>query len=552
MLETLRIRNYALIDELEVDFSSGFNVLTGETGAGKSIIIGALNLVLGARASSDTVRQGMKNAKVDAVFRIPKPSNRLAALLREQEIDLDDGELILSRTVTAEGRSRAYVSGNLVPASVLGEIGDELVDLHGQHEHQSLLKIDRQLDLLDAFASTEKLVDEVSSLVAQLRGLEKDIAQLESDDREQTRRIEFLKYEVNEINAANLQSDEEDELRARRNLVVNAEKIFSLASSAYKSLYDGEESAAIQDVDSALKDLEDLADIDDRFAKLSSQLLDTRACVEEISMEIRTYADNVEFEPTELDTLNERLNAIHDLKRKYGNSMGEVLAYRDRAVAEIEAYESRDRILAEMHQKREALLKTANQKAKKLSDKRKTVAKKLDKKVSATLQALGMKGGVFSTVIDQGELTLRGIDHVEFMLVANPGEDLKSLKQVASGGEISRIMLALKTVFANADKIPTLIFDEIDAGVGGHTAKQVASKLKELAGSHQTICISHLAQIAAIADVHYHVAKSSKNGRTRTTLSMVKGDARVEELARLLDGSLTEVSIKHAKSLLAH
>ena len=550
MLETLRIQNYALIDDLEVDFTGGFNILTGETGAGKSIIVGALNLVLGARASNETVREGARQAKIDAVFRVPRPSKRLDGLLKQHGIECEDGELLLSRVVTADGRSRGYVGGSLAPISVLAEVGDELVDMHGQHEHQSLLKPDRQLDLLDGFADAETLVADVREVVGQLRDLEKAIAELETEDRERLRRIEFLRYETSEIDAAGMRSGEEEDLKARRNLIANAEKIFSLAAHARTALYEGEETSAIGSVDAASADLTELAAIDERFRPMLEQLGAARATVEEVATDLRAYADGLDFDPRELDSVNERLVVIGGLKRKYGNSVEAVLEYREKAKAEIDAFESRDKRLLEMQNRRKEISDRAEKMALALSQKRKTAARKLDKQVSSALQDLGMKGGRFETSIETTALCLNGVDRVEFLLSANPGEKLKPLRQVASGGEVSRIMLALKAVLAQADKIPTLIFDEIDAGVGGHIARNVVNKLRELARSHQTICITHIAQIAAGADTHFHVAKAAQKGRTATTVAPVENEARVEEIARLLDGSVSEVSLRHARALI--
>ncbi len=550
MLETLRITNYALIDQLEVDFSQGFNVLTGETGAGKSIIIGALNLALGARASADTVRDGSAKAGVDAVFRIESPSRRLAALLAENAIEIERGELLLTRTIAPDGRSRAYVNGSLVPISALAAIGDELVDIHGQHEHQSLMKIDRQLDLLDAYADVEKDVADIANGVAHLREMDRAIAALETDDRERARRVEFLRFEIGEIDAAGLAPGEEETLRTRRNLITNAEKICNLASAAYASLYDLDGAAAIDLIDAAARSLEELAAMDESFGAVCQQLLSARATIEEASSEVRGFSDRIEFDAAELETLNQRIAQIGALKRKYGDSIDAILEYRDKAIQEVESYEKRDEKLADMRRARSLLQNDLVQQAQETSRKRIAAARTLDKKVSANLQELGMKGGKFQTRVEPVELCANGIDRIEFMLAANPGEKPKPLRLVASGGEMSRVMLALKAVFAGADKIPSLIFDEIDAGVGGGVAVQVAKKLRDLAQSHQVLCVTHLAQIAAAAKAHYHVAKLAQNGRTATTLARIDKDQRVGELARLLDGSVSDLSMRHARALL--
>ncbi|GMV90381.1 MAG: DNA repair protein RecN [Candidatus Hydrogenedentota bacterium] len=550
MLEVLRIENYALIDSLEVEFRPGFNVLTGETGAGKSIIVGALNLVLGARASNETVRSGAKRAKIHAVFSLQRIPRRLKDILDEHEIELEDGQLHLSRVVGSDGRSRAYAGDSIVPITVLSRIGDELVDLHGQHDHQSLLKADRQLDLLDAFGGTESDAANVGEQVTELRRLQQELAALESDDRERARRVEFLRFEVSEINAANLEPGEEDEVKARRNLITNAEKVVELTSTAYTALYEGEGQAAIDSVDAALTALDQLGEVDEQFRPLSEQLGAIRATLDDFCTELRRHTQELEFDPQELESLNQRISLIGNLKRKFGDSIDAILEYRDRAVAEVERFDQRDKSIADLQAQCRKLAKEAEAAARELSGKRQAAAAKLDKKVSAALQELGMKGGTFQTRFETVELTRTGADRVEFLLAANPGESPKPLRQVASGGEISRVMLGIKTVFASADKIPTLIFDEIDAGVGGAVANKVATRLRELAQSHQTICITHLPQIAAAAHRHLHVAKSTSKGRTSTTAVAVDADARVNELARLLDGSLSEVSVQHAAEML--
>jgi DNA repair protein RecN (Recombination protein N) len=550
MLESITIQNYALLDNVEVEFGPGFNALTGETGAGKSILLGALNLVLGARASSDAVREGASRAKIDAVFRISTPSARLAGLLQENDIELEDDGLVVSRSVSAEGRSRAYAGGAVVPLAVLARIGDELVDLHGQHEHQSLLKLERQLDLLDAYANTEEPRGKVATLVASKRRTEKQIAELESDDRERARRVEFLRFEVEEINAANFEPGEEEDLRTRHNRIVNAERIFAAASAAYNALYEADGQAAVDQVGAALQHLSELVEIDPRFKALVEQLEGVRASLDDAAAEARALHEDTEYDPQDLDAINQRLSVLSDLKRKYGESIELILAYRDQAQTEIDTFSNRDASLQALRAQLEKETADAEKAAGALSKKRGAAAKKLDKQISVGLQDLGMKGGRFVTGIEAAELSSTGADRVEFLLAANPGEQPKALRQVASGGEISRVMLALKAVFADADRIPTLIFDEIDSGVGGAVAKQVGEKLRALSSSHQTICITHIPQIAAQADTHYHVSKAARNGRTSTAVQAVEQERRVEEIARLLDGSVSEVSIEHAKALL--
>lgn len=551
MLETLRIQNFALIDTVEVAFRAGFNALTGETGAGKSIIVGALNLVLGARASAEVLRKGADRATIDAAFHLPKPGRHLARLLEQHEIPLEEDTLLLSRVVGADGRSKAYAGGKLIPVAVLAEIGDELVDLHGQHEHQSLLKGDRQLELLDAYAGTEGAAEDLRGRVSALRATERMIEQIASDDRDRTRQLEFLRFEVEEIDAAGITPGEDEDVKSRLNRITNAERIYTLANEAYALLYDRDEASTTDTLNAAVHALHELAGIDPQFEALAQQAMETQAALEALSSEVRIHTEQVEYDAQELDELNRRSVFLRDLKRKYGATLEDVLAYRARAAEELGNYENRDLRLealrkqhADQHAKAMALATV-------LSDKRRVAARKLDKQVSSTLQELGMRGARFQTYQEPVELSGAGVDKVTFMLAANTGEDMKPLRQVASGGEVSRIMLALKSVFASADTIPTLIFDEIDAGVGGAVARNVAAQLASLAKSHQVICITHIPQIAAVACAHFNVAKQSAKGRTTTTVVQIDEDARVREIARLLDGTVSDVSLAHARVLLA-
>ena len=551
MLETLRIQNYALIDRLEVEFQPGFSVLTGETGAGKSIIVGALGLVLGARASADLVRDGAPAARVEAVFRVKRPSARLRALLREHDVELEDGALLLSRSIGADGRGKAYAGDRIVPVSLLAALGDELVDLHGQHEHQSLLRPECQMDLLDGFADAEDLAEGVAAAVARLSAIDRDIAALESDDRERARRAEFLRFEVDEIDAAGLQAGEEEELRARQRRITHSETLFTLANRVYGVLYEAEAGAAIDGMDAALKDLEELAGIDPEFGALARQLAEARETVDSVASEIRHHTARMEFDPGELDEINRRLAQIGALKRKYGPDVDAILAYRERSAQELANYENRDERLQTLRRERTAALAAAMDAAGKLSAARRGASAKLDRQVVAALRDLDMKGAQFETRIEETDLGPHGVDRIEFMLSANAGERPRPLRTVASGGEISRIMLALKSVFAGADRIPTLVFDEIDAGVGGAVARRVAAKMAALARSHQVVCITHLAQIAAAADSHYTVSKHDVRGHAVTDMERVEAAEREREVARLLDGSVSEISLGHARALLA-
>lgn len=550
MLETLRIENFALIEALEIDFTPGFNVLTGETGAGKSILVGALQLVLGARASSDVVRQGAARAHVEAVFRIKPQQTRLFTLLEENEIDVEDGELLLGRSISSDGRSKAYAGGRLIALSVLAEIGDELVDMHGQHEHQSIIRPEKQRELLDAYGGALELAADVSRHVKTLRDVSARIATLENADREVERRMDFLRHEVQEIDGANLEPGQEEELKSLLSRANNTERIYELANKAYGRLYGAEGVSASDQANAALRELGELASLDAELAPLVDDLAQAVAALENVAESLRDRTEQESFDPAELERLNQRNALLGSLKRKYGASIDEILAYRDRAAAELDAYTSRDAELERLRAEERKLLSKANEAAAMLTAARKRAAGKLDQAVTTTLQELAMKGAAFSVELLPCALGPNGADEVRFLLAANTGEPAKPLKQVASGGEISRIMLSLKAVFAGADVIPTLVFDEIDAGIGGSVARNVAEKLRALSATHQVLCISHLAQIGAVADTHFKISKSDQSGHTVTHAGRIEGQERIDEIARLLDGSVSKESIRHAKALL--
>lgn len=551
MLETLQIQDFALIDDVEVSFRPGFNALTGETGAGKSIVVSALNLVLGARATATTVRTGKEQARIDAVFSIGTPTGALRELLAAQAIQPEDGTLHLTRVISNEGRSRAYVCGTLVPASVLAAIGDELVDLHGQHEHQSLLKAERQLDLLDAFGGLDDQAGKLAAAVQALRGIESNLRALESDDRDRLRRLEFHRFELDEIDKAALQPDEEEELRQIRSRMTNAEEIVELRAALTTRLLENEENPPASELLShALADLERLASLDAHYQPLLEQFNRFYNEFEEFSSTMQAGSADYEYDPEQLNSINARLSMIADLKRKYGATVADLLAYRDAIAAEIDQHDRRDEHLNRLREERDRACGEAEALAEALSRKRAATAKKLEKEVTSILKALGMDACKFVVGLDRAELTMRGFERADFLISANAGERPKPLRQIASGGEISRVMLAIKAAFAGTDPVDTLVFDEIDAGIGGAVANQVAETMAALAENHQVICVTHLAQIAARAGTHFHVSKTTTKKRTQTSVQQVEHEDRVQEVARLLDGSLSDVSVRHARALL--
>jgi len=552
MLEVLRVRNLALIDNLEVEFRPGFNVITGETGAGKSIVVHALGLVLGARASADVIRSGEESARVEAVFRMTRMSPGLRNLLVEQDLELEEDALYLTRVINADGRGRARVGDRMVPVSVLAAIGEELVDLHGQHEHQSLLKPECQRQLLDRFAGTEDLAAGVRERVLETSRLEDELTVLREDDRDRQRRMDLLRHEYEEIRSAALDPAEEETLKTALNRAVHAERLFSLAGRAYTALYAAEDgTAALDRVAEARRLLEELSEIDAGFAEYIRQLEEVRTILDAVSEELRRHADGDAFDPAELDAMQRRMVLIHELKRKYGPTLQDVLEYGERAAAEIARFESRETRMAALEEQIRNTRADAFRLAAELSRKRRQAAVKLSRQVMTELQELGMKGARFEVGFEEVPLCGHGMDSIAFLLAANTGESLKPLRQVASGGEISRVMLALKTVFAAVDDVETLIFDEIDAGVGGATARAVGGKMAALGRSRQVLCVTHLPQIASQAGTHFVVRKEQDGKRMVTRLCEVTGPEREAEIARMLAGAVDETSLAHARVLLS-
>jgi DNA repair protein RecN (Recombination protein N) len=552
MLYILRISDFALIDELQTELGPGLNVMTGETGAGKSIIVGALNLVLGMRASSDAVRSGATEARIEALFNIEaKP--RVIGLVEELGFASDDSQLVLARVISKEGRSRCYVNGALATLSAVARIGNELVDFHGQHEHQSLLRTEKQMQLLDEYAGLTELRSDLAGKYEGLLETRRTLSQLDKDERERARQVDFLEHEIHEIDAAKLDPSEEDMLRERRKLVANAERLVSLSAQAYALLY-SDEGSITESFTTLQKSLEELAGIDATFKGFSESLSDMEHQLEELAFKLRDYSGTLDFDPGEMDAIEDRLRLVNALKRKYGDSIAVILEHRDKCERELEALRRHDERLAELQEQEKKSLAECVALAKKVSGKRKRAARELASKVKREIEALGMEKGKFEARLSRRadeELVATGLDNLEFMFSANPGEPVKPLKDVASGGEISRVMLALKTVLADADDIPTLVFDEIDAGVGGATAKTVGAKLSEVARSHQVVCITHLPQIAASADHHIRVTKEAEGERMVTRAASLDEEERVKEIATLLDGrKLSEIGLQHARELL--
>ena len=571
MLKSLAVRKYALIDELEMDFSSGLVIITGETGAGKSILIDALGLILGNRASADIVRAGADKAIVEAVF-ATGDNRRLKAQLEENELE-PSGELIVRREVTAKGQSRCFVNDSPVTLALQKQIGELLVDLHGQHEHQSLLRVETHIGMVDEFGGLDGMVREYQTAFRQLRETGTRLSELREKEQQLREKRDFYAFQIQEIDAVGPKPGEEEELERELRILENAEKLFGVTGQIYEQLYEGEQS--VHDLLVVIRNqLQDLVEIDRQFAESAAECGSAVAVISELAKFIQGYNARVEFNPEHLDSLRERLGRLSLLKKKYGGTLEHVLAHRERIAQEVALAENFDEVLRTMKESLYEARKSALGLAQRLSTKRHEIAKRIERSIIGELEKVGIKNGRFTVHITQGELpdfdrettpavpavklgshwvplNDNGFDEVEFYLSANLGEDEKPLAKIASGGEISRIMLALKSVLAKSDRLPVLIFDEIDVGVSGRIAQAVGMSLKNLSQFHQLIAITHLPQIAGLADTHFVVEKEERNGRTATSVRKLSLDQQVREVAKLMSGAeVTEAGLEGARELM--
>lgn len=564
MLQEISIRNFALIDNVRLALSPGLNVLTGETGAGKSIIIDAVELALGGRASAEVIRTGTDRALVDVVFDIME-SPDLGRLLGEMGLgDPADPTLVISREVPADGRAACRLNGRVVNLSTLREITQHLIDIHGQHEHQSLLRPERHVDLLDAFGGTEVAALR-AEVAAAYRAWQKTLVDMEAlggDERDRARRLDLLRFQTEEVEKAKLRSGEEEELLSERRLLGNAEKRYEAAAAAYAALYGGEGvggggsagglGSAHDQLGRALAALEEIAAIDPAVAPMVETVRQAAYQVDDVSRDARQYRDAVFFDPARLAEVESRLDLIAGLKRKYGGSVAEILAYAAGVREEIARLENSAELLAELQEQAARQRADLDAAAGRLGEARRRVAAGLEKAIEDSLGDLGMKKTRFAVSLEPEDPPgPRGAEKVEFLFSPNPGEPPKPLSRIASGGEMSRVMLALKAILAETDEIPTMIFDEIDTGVGGGAAQAVAEKLAAIALSRQVVCVTHLPRIASMADAHHFISKEAAGGRTETRVKTLGTEERVEEVARMLAGHPpTPITLAHAEEML--
>ena len=567
MLKTLLIKNYALIEHLSVEFSGGLVIITGETGAGKSIIIDALGLVLGERASIETVRTGADKAVVETVFDVAGNA-RVRTLLAGNALDVAD-ELIVRREVSAKGQSRCFINDSPVALALMKQVGELLVDLHGQHEHQSLLRVETHCGVLDDFGGLDGMVREYHAAYTRLRALMTEHEELRQREQYLREQRAFHLFQAQEIDAVAPRPGEEEQLETELRILENSEKLFGATSELYTLLYEGDRS--IHDLlVVARNQLHALAEIDKQFADAARECGSAEAVVGELAKFIQSYNARVEFAPDRLDELRERIGSLSFLKKKYGGSVESVIARREEIAKELALAENFEEIIGRLTGDLENARTACTTLAGRLSAKRHETARKIDRVIVQELAKLGIPQAKFSTRITQVEretthapddsvmrgrtavaLNARGFDQVEFHISTNVGEDERPLSRVASGGEISRIMLALKSILAKTDRLPVLIFDEIDVGVSGRIAQAVGAALKNLAGFHQVIAITHLPQIAGFAETHFAVTKSEEGGRTSTHLRQLTLEEQVREVARLISGAeVTETGLAGARELM--
>ena len=547
MLSLLHIENIAVIEQADISFDRGFNILTGETGAGKSIVIDAISAILGERAYRDMIRTGANKASVRAVFTdVPELD-----WFGENGVEYDP-ETIIQREIYLDGKNVCRVNGSLVTVSILRKLGIQLINIHGQHDSASLFDENNHLQFLDAFADNEQLRADYAEKYEAVAKLRREIDRMTMDEGEKLRRMETLKYQIEEISKADLEAGEDEELEARRKLLQNAEKLASGMDAAVECLYGGDDTdGAAGLLAEAERALARLAKFGDSLAGLHEKVADLMYQVQDVAEEVRDARDDLSYSADELEQIESRLDVIHRLRRKYGVTCADILEYLEKAKQELDEIEFADDHLERLKGKLKKAEKTAWEAAFALRENRKATAETLSSRILTELAQLDMPRVQFACRFTELELTNNGADAVAFYMSANAGEALKPMSKVASGGELARIMLAMKNVLAEQDQVSTLIFDEVDTGVSGRAAQKVAEKLRSVARNKQVLCVTHLPQLAALANTHLLIAKSERDGRTYTTVTPLDIEGRKRELARIIGGAnITETTLKSAEEML--
>ena len=553
MIEQLTINNIAVIDLADIEFGGGFNVLTGETGAGKSIIIDSLNMLKGERASKNIIRSGETKARVSALVTVSDEAR--SEIFEATGIDAEDGQIMISREITADGKNNIRVNGTPLTLSMLKLIGDSLITIHGQHDNTSLLSKKTHIVFLDRF-----LKSEISPLMKQYRELHtayketsEKLGSLTNSEQDKERRADMLRFQSDEISAANLRDGEEQELLDRKNILSNSQTIVDSVNKAYSMMYDSGDygQSAYDMLWSGINELEDAADIDSSLGSIHSSLTESGYAIQESLRSLKNYIDNISFDGSELDEIEERLDLLFKLKRKYGNSVSEILEYHEKITSELEGIENADELIKRLGVELKDIEKKRIEAAKALTAARKKAGDKICSLIERELSELDMSKVRIQTKITPCDYREDGADDVEFLICTNVGEDFKPLAKIASGGELSRVMLAIKSVLSDCETPDTLIFDEVDTGVSGMAAQKLGTKLFDMSAKAQVLCITHLPQIAAMADRHYLIQKNVKDERTVTNVKILDENDRVNELARTLGGAaITDITRQNAKELL--
>ena len=553
MLLELRIKNFAIIDELNLSFSRGFNILSGETGAGKSIILNAVHLLLGDKATEEWIRSSEEEANVEALFDISGNLEVKQKIMEKAPHIQGAGEedsLFVRRVISRSGRGKVFINGNMATLGALSEVGEELLSIYGQHEHQSLQRVETHIDILDEFGGLFGLREEFRARYEEFVSLSEEVERIRTEKDRRAKERELMAFQSREVEASGIQVGEEESLKEDRTILTHAKKLMDFARACEETLY-SEEGSTIGKIQKILNQGRDMAAIDPSLSHLLKALDSALIQLEEIALAFRDYSRRVEINPVRLDEVENRLEEIDRLKRKYGSTIEEVLAFKQRVDGALTSFTSDEEKLSQLESRLEPLRQVVNNLGKKLSGERKRVASELKKSVEKELNSLGMKKTIFEIHIDPLPLSPKGVDRVEFLISPNIGEEVKPLAKIASGGELSRIMLAMKRILAKIGGRQVLVFDEVDAGIGGAMAEVVGRKLRELSRHHQVICVTHLPQIACFADQHHSVRKEVKLGRTITLVDRLDKESIVDEIARMLGGlKVTEKTKAHAKEMI--
>jgi DNA repair protein RecN (Recombination protein N) len=557
MILEINIKNFIIIEQETIHFTQGLNIITGETGSGKSLIIDALQGITGGRFSKEDIRHGAEKALISALFTL-ESNAELDSLLEEYGIDKEaDNTLLISREVTMAGRSSCRINGQTVTLTMLKLVAQSLIDIVGQNEHQLLFNANKHIDFVDSFGEMdiEPIKEQLKLITERLKGLESRYKDMSGNSEERERRLDLYRFQIDEIDAAALKPEEDEQLKGKRLLLVNSEKLYKNITQIYDSIFQGDvnSSCAANILEDSVHKLKEMLHIDNRLQDFATALEAALYQLEDIKTDIRGYCETIEFNDDEINFIEERMDIISKLKRKYGNSIDDIISYKNNAVNEYETLLNSEKIAIELEKEIDTLHKQYLFEANKLSTIRENLSRKLEKLVEKELQDLNMKGSEFQVSIkkDEGIISPKGINKIEFLLSPNPGEPPKQLYKIASGGEMSRVMLAIKNTITRAEKIPSIVFDEVDAGIGGLTASVVGQKIKRISKNSQIICITHLAQIACFADSHIYINKIINKNKTFTKIHTLNMQERTEEIARMLGGSPEDdISMAHAKQLI--